>query len=433
MPWAAGQKLQGGKYLIEPVLGQGGFGITYKALQVELNRQVVIKTPNEHLSYDPEYNKYVDYFIRESHTLAKVSEEDPNPHIVRIIDFFREGHTYCLVMDFVKGETLFEAVRRRGALPEAEIITYIHQIGGALSDVHRVGLVHRDAHPGNIMLRSNGKAVLIDFGIAKGIVPRTMSTTNKAGNERFAPYEQMTRGSREPTVDVYCLAATLYYAVTGKLPTTSLARKLDDVPLTPPKQIIPSISDILNKAILKGMELEARNRPSTMLAWLKMLEEKKPDFTPIPPQPTTQLSRIISWGRLVGLSLSYLWLGYSAASPYVYFWSTVWIWIFSIAWALAVTWALSVGVRKGLSANVAWAMVWAVGLVLGVIVVLAGGGAGGVIVSLCWAFAVAWAWLWVGAEQKLREYFSKFPIFLILVAISIFTVILGWALFRKYP
>jgi serine/threonine-protein kinase len=132
MPWIAGQQLQGGKYVIEKVLGQGGFGITYKALQVELNRSVVIKIPNEFLSHDPEYEKYVERFIKEGRILARLSQ-DPHPHIVGVIDLFREGNTHCLVMDFVEGENLFEAIKRRGALPESEIVRCICQIGEALT------------------------------------------------------------------------------------------------------------------------------------------------------------------------------------------------------------------------------------------------------------------------------------------------------------
>ena len=228
MTWGIGQKLQGGKYVIKEILGQGGFGITYKALQVNLNRTVVIKTPklDKYLHDDPKYNKYIERFIAEGQTLARLSQ-DPHPHIIGVIELFQEGNIHCLVMEFVPGENLFQVVKRRGALPEVEIITSIRQIGEALTVVHEAGLVHRDAHPGNIMLRSNGRVILIDFGIAKQIVPSTQSSTNKAAHDGFAPYEQIGRGSREPTVDVYCLAATLYYAVTAQYPKDSLARKFD--------------------------------------------------------------------------------------------------------------------------------------------------------------------------------------------------------------
>ena len=273
MTWGIGQELQGGKYVIEQILGQGGFGITYKALQVNLNRPVVIKTPNEYLNHDPEYDKYIEKFIAEGQILARLSQE-PHPHIVGVFELFQEGNTHCLVMEFVPGENLFQAVKRRGALPEAEIVTYIRQIGEALMVVHQAGLVHRDAHPGNIMLRSNGKAVLIDFGIAKQIIPATQSSTDKAANERFAPYEQRYKGSRDPRVDIYCLAASLYYGVTGQYPTSSLARKLGNEPLIPPQKLISSISNELNQAILESMALEEEDRPPFMQSWLEIFSYK---------------------------------------------------------------------------------------------------------------------------------------------------------------
>ncbi|WP_315790146.1 serine/threonine protein kinase [Fischerella sp. JS2] len=106
MVWVPGQKLQGDKYIIEQVLGQGGFGITYKARHTFLNNLVVIKTPNETLRYDPEYPKYVKRFIEEGRRLEKLSETQ-HPNIVRIRDLFHEGGIYCLVMDFVQGEVYF--------------------------------------------------------------------------------------------------------------------------------------------------------------------------------------------------------------------------------------------------------------------------------------------------------------------------------------
>ncbi|NEU81138.1 serine/threonine-protein kinase, partial [Nostoc sp. UIC 10630] len=363
MPWTTGQRLQGGKYVIDKVLGQGGFGITYKALHIELNRTVVIKTPNEYLSHDPEFEKYIERFIQEGRTLARLSQH-PHPHIVGVIDLFRENSIHCLVMDFIPGENLFQVVRRRGALPEVEIVPCIRQIGEALMVVHQAGLVHRDAHPGNIMLRSNGKAVLIDFGIAKELVPKTLSSTSNAGNHGFAPYEQMTRGSREPTVDVYCLAAALYYGVTGQPPTTSLARKLDNSSLTPPRQINPKISEQLNQAILKGMALEAKDRPESMYVWLAMLEKPKAmaslalepvhreevvyskgklNSQTIPGKSAIKFPKIIPWDWLVSILLIYLLIGYLLAvsnASYI-LWAVTWAWACTVAETVAVAWAVA--------------------------------------------------------------------------------------------
>lgn len=129
MVWASGYLLQNGKYLIEDVLGQGGFGITYKAMHNH-NEFVVIKTPNEYLRHDPDYEVYVERFIKEGQRLAQLGGS--NPHIVRMWDLDQEGDIPYIVMDYVPGENLFQLVRRRGALPEAEILPYIRQIGEAL-------------------------------------------------------------------------------------------------------------------------------------------------------------------------------------------------------------------------------------------------------------------------------------------------------------
>jgi tRNA A-37 threonylcarbamoyl transferase component Bud32 len=319
MVWVAGQQLQNGKYQIETVLGKGGFGITYKALQFPLEQQVVIKTLNESYRRKPDYDKYVERFIKEGQILARLSE-DPHPNIVGVIDLFQEGEIYCLVMDYIDGETLFDLVKRRGALPETEILECFRQIGEALTVVHKAGLVHRDAHPGNIMLRPNGKAVLIDFGIAGELLPAT-ETSIKPYNRGFAPYEQRN-GDRNPTVDVYCLSATLYYAVTGQKPATALDRKLNNVHLIPPQEIVPSISDKLNTAILKGMALEAKNRPQTIPALLNLLGVS-PSVKPLVVESPihwiieawqfikTQVVKLpVPWLALIGYILLYAGIGF---------------------------------------------------------------------------------------------------------------------------
>ncbi|MDZ8137518.1 MAG: serine/threonine-protein kinase [Nostoc sp. DedQUE04] len=430
MPWIAGQQLQGGKYVIETVLGQGGFGITYKALHVELNQTVVIKTPNEYLSHDPEYDKYIERFIQEGRILARLSE-DPHPHIVGVIDLFREGATHCLVMDFVEGENLFEAVKRRGILPEAEIVPCIRQIGEALMVVHQARLVHRDVHPKNIMLRSNGKAVLIDFGIAKQVVPSTDSSINKDGHKAFAPYEQKVRGSRELTVDIYSLAATLYYAVTGQFPTNSLARKLDNTSLTPPKQINPSISDELNQAILKGIALEANDRPQSMQAWLTMLEapkatppppvdrdykkevvrpEAKLNLKAIPGTSSTKSLRTIPWSWLIAVLISTLLIGYllAASNASYIVWAVAVVWAEAMAWTGAWSWSLTVAEAVGVTV---------VGTVV-VTLVVAGTVAGSVSMAVVVAAGMA--------GENLRKSFSKIHTFLILASISSLGLGLGW-------
>ncbi|MFB2838412.1 GUN4 domain-containing protein [Floridanema evergladense] len=277
MVWADGHLLDKGKYqIIGRPLGKGGFGITYKAVHTRLNKQVVIKTPNDDLIFDPEYPKFAHRFINEAQMLAKLGE-CPHPHIVSVSDLFEEENIHCLVMDFIDGESLWDLVRRKGALPELEAVKYICQIGDALNVLHQAGLVHRDATPMNIMLRNNGNAVLIDFGIAGEIIPHTV-TSMRPMNEAFAPYEQR-KGVRSPTVDIYTLTASLYYTVTGQRPTPCLDRKLDDVGLVPPKQHNSSISEKLNQAILQGMALEAEGRPQSIQNLLVLLQPDTDDLS----------------------------------------------------------------------------------------------------------------------------------------------------------
>ncbi|MGL5132115.1 MAG: protein kinase domain-containing protein, partial [Planktothrix sp.] len=284
MSWTPGYQLRQRPYIIERILGQGGFGITYKAKHLQLDHQVVLKTPNAGLQNDPEYPKYVQRFIQEGKTLARLCQNS-HPHIVRVSDLFEENGLHCLVMDLIVGQSLWEFVQTKGRLSEAEAVNIIRQIADALVMVHNAGIIHRDAHPGNIMLRNNTSAVLIDFGLAAEIMPKVMSSKHPA-NLNFAPYEQFLEGSGKPTVDVYCLAASLYYAITGQLPTQALTRKLKNQALIPPNKIV-KISDKINDAILKGLGLEPEQRPQTMAEFLRLL-----DIQPQPvqiPQPHIEL------------------------------------------------------------------------------------------------------------------------------------------------
>ncbi len=270
MYWQPGHKLKTRPYQIEAMIGQGGFGVTYKAQHLELKHQVVLKTPNASLRNDPAYKRFEERFRKEGQMLAQLSQQ-AHPSIVRVSDLFTEDGIPCLVMDLVPGDNLFNLVQERGPLPETEAVGYIRQIAEALVVCHEMGIVHRDAHAKNIMVAKQNRAVLIDFGIAGDIAPMVSNTRN-AYNPAFAPYEQILDGGGLPTVDVYSLGASLYYAVTGQLPTPAAKRKLDNLALVPPKQHNPQISDKLQEAIIQAMALEAANRPQTMRDFLALLQ-----------------------------------------------------------------------------------------------------------------------------------------------------------------
>ncbi|MEG5052866.1 MULTISPECIES: serine/threonine-protein kinase [unclassified Microcoleus] len=273
MLWTPGQILRTRPYRIDTILGMGGFGMTYKATHLQLNYQVVLKTPNLSLQNDPEYANFVRRFIREGQILAKFCQ-NAHPGIVRISDLFEEKGLHCLVMNLISGQSLFDTVRQQGRLPDTEAVAIIRQIGEALSDVHEAGIVHRDAHPGNIMLRPKGQAVLIDFGLASELMP-TIISSRHPHNPAFAPWEQPIEGSGKPTVDIYAWAASLYYAVTGQVPTASLNRHFRNEALPSAKNF--GVKDWVNLAIEKGMASDPQKRPQSMKDWLGYLRE------PIPP------------------------------------------------------------------------------------------------------------------------------------------------------
>lgn len=260
-------RLQNDKYIIEKQLGKGGFGVTYKAKNTLLDMTVVIKTVNDEKIKDPNNYKYLTRFKREAKVLAELSQQR-NLNIVQVKDFFEESGIPYLVMEFLSGESLGNLVRRQGRLSESQALQYISQIGSALEVVHNQGLVHRDAHPDNIMIIQD-QAILIDFGIVGRIDPPYL-TNEHPTHYYFAPYEQR-EGSLDPKVDIYALAASLYYTLTANNPTPSIERKYKNESLTPPRQWNPSISQEVEVAILKGMNLEPEDRPQSMQGWLKLL------------------------------------------------------------------------------------------------------------------------------------------------------------------
>ncbi|MEQ8386332.1 MAG: protein kinase [Coleofasciculus sp. A1-SPW-01] len=312
---------------------------------------------------------------------------------------------------------LRELVRRRGAIPETEAVRYIRQIGEALTLVHQVGLTHRDAHPGNILLRQNGKAVLIDFGIAKELVPSTYTSTGAFGNEGFAPYEQLLRGSREPNVDVHCLAATLYYTLTGQCPTKGLDRKLYQQPLIEPRRIVPGISKQVNRAILKGMALEPKKRPQSMQAWLKLLEEPRV----VTPPPIVLKIKIVPWFDLTGTALSSLLMGSSLVE--------IGVWGVVVAAAVAGVVAVPGVVPVVVPGDWTWPGAGAIAYLVaaGVAAWLGASAAAGVAVGVAF-LAAFFVVVSAAAGKKLQESFSKFHTFLILLGTSWLGLGLGWLL-----
>ncbi|WP_242040686.1 serine/threonine-protein kinase [Coleofasciculus sp. FACHB-1120] len=272
MVWHPGQKLQGGRYIIEKQLGKGGFGIAYLAWNKK-GRSVVIKTLKEEVLSDPERGAFLTKYRQDFRDEALRLSLCRHPHIVQMENSFHEGRLPCIVMEYIQGEDLWQCVKRQGVLSEAEALHYIRQIGSALSVIHDKGLLHRDVKPKNIMVRSDrAEAVLIDFGIAREFIPDVTLTHTQAMSNGFAPIEQYAERTRRGEYsDVYALAATLYYLLTATVPTAAFLRAAG-IALDPPQQLNPNISDRVNQAILGGMAFTPEDRPKSVPDWLALFE-----------------------------------------------------------------------------------------------------------------------------------------------------------------
>jgi eukaryotic-like serine/threonine-protein kinase len=288
---AVGTTLQGGKYTLDREIGRGGFGVTFQATHHFLHQEVVIKTLNEKLRQHPDFVKFEGQFQDEARRLATCV----HPNIVRVSDFFLEAGLPYMVMEYIPGETLGEAfVMPAIPLDEATAIHYMRQIGAALEVVHKNGLLHRDIKPDNIILRRDTQeVVLIDFGIAREFSAGVQKTHTGMVSEGYSPIEQyLSQAHRSPATDVYGLAATLYTLLTAQVPIPALLR--DREKMLSPREIQPHLSAAINQAVMRGMAVEAKFRPPTVGAWLKLLPAvgaiPQPQYIPTSAVKTVNLS-----------------------------------------------------------------------------------------------------------------------------------------------
>ncbi len=273
--------LQGGKYRIERVLGQGGFGITYLATQLSLQRKVAIKEffMKNFCSRDEStrtmsapstgssklVEQYRKKFIKEARNLARLN----HPHIISVMDVFEENGTVYYVMPYLIGGSLQDYVKTHGTLSEQEAMKYVKQIANALKYMHdEHHICHYDVKPANILLDDKGNAVLIDFGISKNYdsAGQETTTTPVGMSEGYAPIEQYQQNVEEfsPASDVYALGATLYFLLHGKRPVSAVHRA-SGTALLMSKQLSQGIKDIINAS----MKISKRERAKSMEVFLK--------------------------------------------------------------------------------------------------------------------------------------------------------------------
>lgn len=264
-----------GKYILGRVLGQGGFGITYLAWDLDLNLKLAIKEylPRDfatravgdtevtaYTSADSQafFNEGREKFLEEARTLA--SFED-HPNIVSIRDFFRENSTAYFVMNYIEGQTFKEYIQAGGGrLAYEDALQIMIPVFDALRVIHQTGILHRDISPDNIFITGKGLVKILDFGAARhamGEHSKSLSVILKPG---YAPEEQYrSKGHQGPWTDEYAAAATFYRALTGVVPPDALDRLVQDT-LQSPSQLGCKIAPAAEAALLKALSVRAEER-----------------------------------------------------------------------------------------------------------------------------------------------------------------------------
>ena len=245
------------RYQIVDILGQGGMGSIYRAVDENLGVEVAVK---ENLFTSEEFARQ---FRREAVILANLR----HPNLPRVTDHFViDGQGQYLVMDFIEGEDLRERIDRQGLLSDADTVLLGAAICDALSYLHsrQPQVVHRDIKPGNIKITPSGNVILVDFGLAKVTQGSQMTSTGaRAMTPGYSPPEQYGTARTDHRSDIYSLGASLYMAVTGALPEDALTRAMGQINLTQVRKHNPKVSRRLATVIEKAVELRPEQRYQT--------------------------------------------------------------------------------------------------------------------------------------------------------------------------
>ena len=274
-----------GDYRIDRVLGAGGFGITYLAEETPLARQVTIKeyfpvdfaVRDSDQSAQPrsgdvtgDYQWGLDRFLDEARTLARFD----HPNIVRVYRFFRENNSGFMVLHFEDGKSFKAWLKGLGRAPrQHELDRVVPPLLDALALIHGSDFLHRDIAPDNIIIRTDGSPVLIDFGSARSDIAQHSRTVSALVKPGYSPYEQYATTGRQqgPWTDIYSLGATLYQAVTGKRPPDSPSRMVEDELIPARDAAISAYRPGFLAAIDAALALDVAARPRSIDEWRKQL------------------------------------------------------------------------------------------------------------------------------------------------------------------
>ena len=266
-----------GKYEIIAILGQGGFGITYRAVDVQLDRQVAIKeylptsfaVRQSDFSVLPRSTQVAEdfrwgreRFLAEARTLARLGDA---PGVVDVFDYLEAYGTAYMVMALVRGETLDARLKREGRLPQLVIDQLLYPLLDGLEQVHEAGFLHRDIKPDNIVMDVLGGPTLLDFGASRVALQGRFKALTAVYTPGYAALEQVASGEQGPWTDIYALAATLYHCITGRQPPSAIERMAGDTAMLPAAEAGKGrYATGLLAAIDAGLSLKAADRPQSI-------------------------------------------------------------------------------------------------------------------------------------------------------------------------
>ncbi len=278
-----GYEIEG--YRIEKVLGAGGFGVTYLAHEIAINRKVAIKEylpsgiaarGRDDVSVHPisssdreNFQWGLERFRKEAQTLVTFRHNN----IVTVYRYFEANGTAFLVMAYEDGESLAKILERAGTLSEAEVNEILGPLLAGLEHVHSAGFLHRDIKPGNIYIRRDGSPVLLDFGAARQALGGRSQSLTSIVSAGYAPFEQYTtRGNQGAWTDIYAFGGVLYRATVGDRPPDSPDRIRDDPYVPAQRAAAGKYSESLLAAIDAALQVDETQRPQTVAEWRALFE-----------------------------------------------------------------------------------------------------------------------------------------------------------------
>jgi tRNA A-37 threonylcarbamoyl transferase component Bud32 len=266
-----------GRYLVIDMLGKGGMGCVYRALDTKVDEEVALKFINPEIAADAR-------IVARFRTELKVTRKITHRHVCRMYDLGADGDALFITMEYIPGEDLADMVRRLGRLPVERAFIVAREVCEGLAEVHRLGIIHRDLKPKNIMIDRDGEAKIMDFGLAR--TPHAVKLTevgHTVGTPSFMSPEQLNGEALDPRSDIFALGVIMYQMLTGRLPfeadsTLNLALQHKTHRPPHPRSLNPQISEELGRIVLKCLEIDKEERYSGTPGLLADLDKAGGEF-----------------------------------------------------------------------------------------------------------------------------------------------------------